>query len=116
MSANGITVRRTSTILARDQSRVLLRPFSPGGPERVARIIARIMALPEEQVGPLLEEVCAEFCKRHQNIRQLFLQRFEQIRESTLTDQPLSEQRKLLIGSYPKAAMPDDYRPTSTPD
>ena len=100
MSTTSITVRRSSTILAPDQSRVLLRPFSPGGPERIARIIARIMALPEEQVGPLLEEVCAEFCKRHQNIRQLFLHRYEQIRESTLTDQPLSEQRKLLIGSY----------------
>jgi predicted GH43/DUF377 family glycosyl hydrolase len=100
MSANSITVRRTSTILAPDQSRVLLRPFNPGGPERVGRIIARIMALPEDQVGPLVEEVCAEFCKRHQNIRQLFLQRFEEVRDSTLTDQPVPEQRKLLIGSY----------------
>src|ERR1035438_7263083 len=37
-----MTINRTTTILKPDQSRVLLRPFSPGGPERVARIIARI--------------------------------------------------------------------------
>lgn len=100
MTTTSITVRRSSTILAPDQSRVLLRPFSPGGPERVARIVGRIMAVAEERVGPLLEEVCAEFSKRHQNIRQIFLQRFEEIRDSTLTGQQLSEQRKLLIGSY----------------
>ena len=52
-----IHVNRTSTILRPDQSRVLLRPFSPGDSERVGGIIARIMSLPEDRVGPLLDEV-----------------------------------------------------------
>jgi predicted GH43/DUF377 family glycosyl hydrolase len=95
-----IHLNRTTTILNPDPSRVLLRPFSPGGPERFARIIARITALPEEQVGPLLDEVCADFSQRHQQIHTLFLERFEQVREWLLTDQELSEQRRLLIGSY----------------
>ncbi len=95
-----IYVNRTGTILKPDQSRVLLRPFSPGNPERVARIIARIMALPEDRVGPLLNEVSAEFSERHEQIHSLFLERFEQVRDLTLTDQDLSEQRRLLIGSY----------------
>src|SRR5580700_415067 len=95
-----IHVHRTSTILKPDQSRVLLRPFSPGNPERVRQIIARIKSLPEDQVGPLLDEVCAEFSERHQQIRKLFLERFEQVREMLLTDEGLSEQRRLLIGSY----------------
>src|SRR5450759_421548 len=95
-----IHVKRTSTILKPDQSRVLLRPFSPGSPERVARIIARIMALPEDRVGPLLEEVSAEFSQRHQQIHNLFLERFEQVRELMLTDDEVSEPRRLLIGSY----------------
>ena len=77
-----IHVKRTATILSPDQSRVLLRPFSPGGPERIARIIARIMALPEDRVGPLLDEVSAEFSQRHQQIRESFLERFEQVRDS----------------------------------
>ncbi len=45
-------VKRTATILKPDQSRVLLRPFSPGDPQRVGRIISRIMSLPEDRVGP----------------------------------------------------------------
>ena len=40
------------------------------------------MSLPEDQVGPLLDEVSAEFSERHQQIRKLFLERFEQVRES----------------------------------
>src|SRR5216683_6110726 len=100
MNANRIHVSRDSTILRPDQSRVLLRPFSPGDSQRVGSIIARIMSLPEERVGVLLNEISAEFSQRHQQIRHLFLERFEQVREMLWTDEELSEQRRLLIGSY----------------
>jgi predicted GH43/DUF377 family glycosyl hydrolase len=93
-------LKRTDTILHPDQSRVLLRPFGPGGPERIARIVARIMALPEERVDLLLNAVCAEFCQRHRDIHEVFLQRCEQVRESLSADGNLSEQRRMLIGSY----------------
>ena len=94
-----IHVKRTSTMLTPDQSRVLLRPFNPGGGERIARIVNRILSLPEDQVGPLLDAVSAEFSLRHRHIRQLFLERFEQVRES-LNGAKLSEPKRLLIGSY----------------
>jgi predicted GH43/DUF377 family glycosyl hydrolase len=58
------------------------------------------MSLPEDRVGPLLEEISTEFSQRHQHIRDNFLERFEQLREMLLTDQDLSKQRRLLIGSY----------------
>jgi len=93
-------LKRTATILHPDQSRVLLRPFSPGGPERIAGIIARIMALPEEQVGQLLGQISIEFSLRHEQIRGRFLERFEQVRESREIAEDISEQRRLLIGSY----------------
>ena len=99
-NANSIHVSRSPTILEPDQSRVLLRPFNPGGPERIGRIVSRIMSLPEDRVGLVLEEVSAEFSHRHQQIRDLFLERFEQIRKMLLTDENLSEERRLLIGSY----------------
>jgi len=95
-----IHLKRTPTILEPDQSRVLLRPFSPGNPQRIAMIIARIMAIPEDRVGALLNAVSAEFSERHQQIRTLFLERFEQVRELAATNGELSEQRRLLIGSY----------------
>jgi predicted GH43/DUF377 family glycosyl hydrolase len=100
MSDNSIHVTRTATILRPDQSRVLLRPFSQGDPQRTGRIIARIMSLPEDRVGPLLDEVSAEFSERHQQIHKSFLERFEQVRDLLLTDEKITEQRKLLIGSY----------------
>ncbi len=95
-----IDVKRQATLLKPDQSRVLLRPFNPGDPQRIGRIVARVMALPEHRVEPLLNEVCAEFSQRHAQIRKLFLERFEQVRELVLTDGEISEQRRLLIGSY----------------
>jgi predicted GH43/DUF377 family glycosyl hydrolase len=100
VNANSIHVRRAPIILEPDQSRVLLRPFSPGGPERVSQIVSRIMSLPEERVHSLLEEISAEFSRRHQQIRDLFLNRFEQVREMLPADENLSEERRLLIGSY----------------
>ena len=100
MITTSMHVQRTATILRPDQSRVLLRPFRPETPERAGRIIARIMSLPESEVGPLLQEVFAEFSQRHQHVHTSFLERFEQVRDLVLTDEEISEQRQLLIGSY----------------
>jgi predicted GH43/DUF377 family glycosyl hydrolase len=95
-----IDVKRHAIILKPNQSRVLLRPFNPGDPQRIGRIVGRIMSLPEDQVGPLLNDVSAEFSQRHEQIRNLFLERYENISELLGTDESISEQRKLLIGSY----------------
>lgn len=56
--------------------------------------------LSEKEVDSILDEVCQEFSWRHRQIRQTFLNRFEQIRESFNTSDDFSESRKLLIGSY----------------
>lgn len=66
---------------------------------RVAGIVARIMSLPEDAVGQLLEEVFAEFSQRRKHLRDLFVERFEQIRQLLAIDGELCEQRRLLIGS-----------------
>jgi predicted GH43/DUF377 family glycosyl hydrolase len=97
---DAIQVRRSSVILEPDLRRVLLRPFAPGDLQRMARIIERIMSLTEHQAAVLLDEVCYEFSKRHQHIRRLFLERFEQVRELMPKSEELSEERRLLIGSY----------------
>ena len=59
-SSNSIHVRRSPTILKPDQSRVLLRPFSPGDSQRVGTIIARIMSFTENQVSLLGEKLTVE--------------------------------------------------------
>ncbi len=93
-------LKRTSILLKPDQSRVLLRPFDFGSSDRTAAILNRIMALPEEAICPLLEAVRVEFSTRHKDINEAFLQRFQQVRGSLLATSEISQQRKLLIGSY----------------
>ena len=95
-----VQVRRTPPVLKPDQTRVLLRPFVPGDLERSRGIIGRIMQIPEYRVGPLLEEVEEEFSRRHQQIQQVFLERFAQVRGLLPPGAEPSEQRQLLIGSY----------------
>src|SRR5690606_21027053 len=46
------------------------------------------------------ERLLEEFGHRHPRPREIFLERFEEVREFLLTDMPLSEERKLLIGAY----------------
>jgi len=95
-----IHLKRTSTVLRPDQTRVLLRPFDPGDSDRTCGIISRIKAIPEEQVGQLLNAVTAEFSQRHAAIQITFLRRYEQVCRQLLNVEEVSEQRKLLIGSY----------------
>src|SRR5437588_8771314 len=58
------------------------------------------MSRTEYRVVHLLHELSAEFSQRHQQIHRSFLERFEQVRDLVLTDEEISEQRQLLIGSY----------------
>jgi predicted GH43/DUF377 family glycosyl hydrolase len=93
-------VNRTGIVLKPMNSRVVIRPFEISVENRVQKIIARITALPELEADGLLAKVMHEFHGRHQRTREFFLHRFEQVHKHLLTDQPLSENRRLLIGSY----------------
>src|SRR5438105_6345460 len=93
-------VKRTGIILKPSNARVVIRPFEVASETRIEKILARVSSLPEDEVERLLEKVMREFRERHQRTREFFLHRFEQVRKHLLTDQPLSENRRLLIGSY----------------
>lgn len=94
-----IHVIRDRAIFRPDQSRVLLRPFSPGDDGRVRGILARIQTIPEERVSTLLRDIRVEFGRRHRHIGRLFLERFEEIRHCLPAGEEVSEERQLLIGS-----------------
>ncbi|MFM8378606.1 MAG: glycoside hydrolase family 130 protein [Planctomycetia bacterium] len=87
-------------LLRPNNARVLYRPFEPPHPQRAMRIVGRIMALGDEEADRLLGDVLAEFHGRHQRLVAFLRERFEAVRHHLLTDQPLSEARQLLIGSY----------------
>jgi predicted GH43/DUF377 family glycosyl hydrolase len=93
-------VNRTGIILKPTNTRVIIRPFEFANESRIERIIARIVALSDAEVEQELAMVMRDFRARHQRTREFFLHRFDQVRKYLLTDQPVSESRRLLIGAY----------------
>ena len=92
--------RRTGIILKPSNSRVVIRPFEPTDEKRFERIIARVLSLAEPEVDFLVADVMREFHDRHLKTRDFFLHRFQQVKHYLLTDQHLSENRRMLIGAY----------------
>ncbi|HEX9955969.1 MAG TPA: glycosidase, partial [Fibrella sp.] len=91
---------RTGVVLRPDPARVLFRPFDLGNSTRVLKIIARVNSLTEEEVRQKLDEVIREFGNRHHKLSTFFLGRFDQVKAQLLTDEPLTDERKLLLGAY----------------
>ena len=110
MSHPTIAVRRLPLALRPNPSRVLMRPFLPTLPgqsdfhpvdsPRAVKILSRILALSDEQISALLDDVLRDFGDRHQSIREILAERFRQVADYLPADSPISEARQLLIGSY----------------
>jgi len=101
-TSSTLHVKRIGPILTPDRSRVLMRPFRPTTADIARRIVARVMALPEEEVARLLNRVLGEFSNRHEHVEKIFSTRFEQVKIYLEPDaQPLSSpEREMLIGAY----------------
>lgn len=95
-----ISVRRTEIRLAPDQTRVVLRRLGFGSNEEYIRVIHRILALSENEVQRVLDDVLAEFSSRHRGLTYRLLKRFNYLNNLVPSGDELSEARKLLIGSY----------------
>ncbi len=95
-----MNVTRTGVLLRPNNARVLYRPFEPPSSHRAMKIISRIMELPDDEVDTLLEGVLQEFHGRHQRLLGFFQDRYEAVKHHLLTDRPVTESRRLLIGSY----------------
>src|SRR5262245_2595189 len=95
-----IQVERSSVTLHPDPARVLVRPFFPSNEQRVRRICERVLALPEKQARSLLGQVLAEFGDRHLKIREFLARRYEQVRHYSASQEPISQDRQLLLAAY----------------
>lgn len=105
-----MNLRRQSLELRPDARRVLLRPFmasvvvKPTGhaepSRRLLDILARVLVLDDATVEATLENVLHEFHGRHEDIRAIFLDRFNKMAPLLPIDDNVSEPRRLLIGSY----------------
>jgi predicted GH43/DUF377 family glycosyl hydrolase len=95
-----IDVKRHAVALNPDRSRVLIRPFRLTDSRRVVNLCARVMALSETDVKNVLDDVLPDFGVRHQQIHDMFQSNFERVKDSLLTNNSISDERKLLIGAY----------------
>ena len=77
-----------------------MRPFRPTTDDIARRIVARVMALPEEEVARLLDQVLGEFADRHEQVEEIFRKRFEQVKIHLEPGAQPSPERQMLIGAY----------------
>ncbi|MGC1275098.1 MAG: glycoside hydrolase family 130 protein [Planctomycetaceae bacterium] len=92
--------QRTGIVLHPDPKRVLFRPFFPGNPDRAVKVIARVMALGEDECHRELLQVLRDFEGRHMRLVHYFQRRFEENKVHLATGLPVSRERQLLIGAY----------------
>ena len=98
-------VRRTTHRLLHDPSRVIAKPYLPGeeisadAGHRADLLMARILAVPEEEVAAILEDTLVRFGARHHRFEALLERHFELVAHR-VGGAALSRARRLLIGAY----------------
>ncbi len=100
MKITNVHAQRIGPTLTPDRSRVLMRPFYPSSDDIARRIVARVLALSDEDVARLLSQVLGEFENRHEQVEQLLRNRFAQVRHYLGEAWEPSPERQALIGSY----------------
>src|SRR5437899_5201960 len=89
----------TGVLLRPDNKRVVVRPFIPINPTRVQHIIARALALSEQETEKQLSLVRADFGERHIDLDKSWLRHFEKVRSQIPDGETISEPRRLFIGA-----------------
>ena len=95
-----IRASRTNIVLRPDPSRVFFRPFDLMSQERITRIVARVTALERSEAEQEARIMLDRFVERHVKLEGFLLRRFEEVRDHVITDRPLNDWQKLLVGAY----------------
>jgi len=93
-------VRRRTTVLSAESSRVITRPRIPGDKARIKVLIDRVSKLGDEDVQHLLEAVIQDFSGRHRNFREALRRNFGHIANHVPKRTTLSSEQQLLLGAY----------------
>jgi len=94
-----IPLCRHELTLQPESARVIIRPFIPGDPHRISKIIGRALELTDDEVLVQLNAVRAEFNDRHFDIESVLLLNYEKMKSHIFTQRALSRERQLLIGA-----------------
>ena len=101
-------VQPLDILLRPEPTRVVLRPFVPAengggaGPEhpRVARILERVLALPDADLHAELARVLSSLTDRHRDVERVLERRFHDLVEPQAAGRVLTPDQALLAGAY----------------
>ncbi len=91
--------------VAPDRSRVITRMFVPGQEgfdhqhSRTAAVLARVLALDEQDTQSALDDVVARFDGRHHDLLGVFRQHASEVADRLQPDYELTDARQLLLGA-----------------
>jgi predicted GH43/DUF377 family glycosyl hydrolase len=95
-----LKVKRKAKKIVGDTSRVITRPHIPSGANRIPKIIQRIAGLPDTAAEDLLAQIMLDFSERHKDLRRVFEQSLNKVRDHVPRDAMLNETKRALIGAY----------------
>ncbi|MCO1654026.1 glycoside hydrolase family 130 protein [Pseudonocardia humida] len=104
--AGGALVTRLPTTLTADPGRVLARMFVPGHDvvantqSRATGVLARVLALSEDDVRRTLRAVLVRYTDRHRDLDGVLAGHYARIAHRVPDGHGLSEQRRTLIGAW----------------
>jgi predicted GH43/DUF377 family glycosyl hydrolase len=99
-------VTRLEPTLTADPDRVLARLFVPGHElvanteSRATGVLARILALPEDEVDATLRDVLARYSGRHRDLDGVLAANYARIAHRVPAGEALTAQRRTLIGAW----------------
>ena len=99
-------VTRTDVVLTADPARVLARLFVPGHElsrdvrSRASGVLARILALPEDEVAATLKRVYDRYAGRHRDLPATLRANYDRIAHRVPDDVALSDEHRLLVGAW----------------
>ncbi len=99
-TAPRLKARRKSIVINTNIGRVITRAYLPSGEERIRKVIQRVLSLDENEARTILETVLHEFSHRHRYFRETLQHNFERVADYVPAANSLSEERRLLIGTY----------------
>ena len=95
-----LLARRKSIVMNAKIGRVITRPYLPSGEDRIRKIIKRVLNLDENEACTILDNVMQDFSHRHRYFRENLEKNFERVAGFVPDVDQVSEQRRLLIGTY----------------
>jgi predicted GH43/DUF377 family glycosyl hydrolase len=87
-------------------SRVVIRPFHLGwqatahSSSRAGKLVADILALPDDVVHAEYEAILSDFSERHWQTERVFDERVDEVAQTVRLPRNLSKERRRLIGAY----------------